>query len=93
MEIRRNRHCMTEMLIWKRYTSNDRTSTFKMHVRPIEEINSKQVSALKTFVSVLKKNIKNIGDYISALVQKGHIKNGNYTKNADVVWGNTNGNS
>ena len=72
-----------------RLTSNDRTSTFKMHMRPIEEINSRQVSAIKTFVSVSKKNIKNIGDYISVLVQNGHIKNGKYTKNADVVWGDT----
>lgn len=73
-----------------RLTSNDRTSTFKMHMRPIEEINSRQVSALKTFVSVSKKNIKNIGDYISVLVQNGHIKNGKYVKNVDVVWGDTN---
>lgn len=73
-----------------RLTSNDRTSTFKMHMRPIEEINSRQVSALKTFASVSKKNIKNIGDYISILAQNGHIKNGKYVKNVDVVWGDTN---
>ncbi|WP_163409011.1 TRM11 family methyltransferase [Flavobacterium ajazii] len=73
-----------------RLTSNDRTSTFKMHMRPIEEINSRQISALKTFSSVSQKNIKNIGDYISVLIQKGYIKNGKYIKNADVVWGDTN---
>ncbi|GJN57106.1 hypothetical protein HZP39_05485 [Elizabethkingia anophelis] len=73
-----------------RLTSNDRTSTFKMHMRSIEEINLRQVSALKTFVSVSKKNIKNINDYISVLVENGHIKNGKYAKNADVVWGDTN---
>lgn len=73
-----------------RLTSNDRTSTFKMHMRPIEEINSRQISALKTFTSVSKKNIKNIGDYLSVLLSNGHIKNGKYTKNADVVWGDTN---
>lgn len=73
-----------------RLTSNDRTSTFKMHMRPIEEINSRHVSALKTFVSVSKKNIKNIGDFISVLVANGHIKNGKYTKNIDIVWGDTN---
>lgn len=73
-----------------RLTSNDRTSTFKMHMRSIEEINSRQVSALKTFVSISRKNIINIADYISVLVQNGHIKNGKYAKEADVVWGNTN---
>lgn len=73
-----------------RLTSNDRTSTFKMHMRPIEEINSRQISALKTFFSVSKKNIKNIGDYISVLVQNGNIENDKYIKNVDVVWGDTN---
>lgn len=73
-----------------RLTSNDRTSTFKMHMRPIEEINSRQVSVLKTFSSISKKNIKNFVDYISVLVEKGHIKEGKYTKNAEVVWGDTN---
>lgn len=73
-----------------RLTSNDRTSTFKMHMRPIEEINSRQISALKTFISICQKNIKNIGDYISVLIENGHMKNGKYTKNADVVWGDTN---
>lgn len=73
-----------------RLTSNDRTSTFKMHMRPIEEINSRQISALKTFGSISKKNIKNFVDYISVLVEKGHIKKGKYTKNAEVVWGDTN---
>ncbi|WP_276378920.1 hypothetical protein [Flavobacterium sp. H4147] len=73
-----------------RLTSNDRTSTFKMHMRPIEEINSRQISALKTFLSVSKKNIKNISDYISVLVQNGHVENDKYIKNVDVVWGDTN---
>lgn len=73
-----------------RLTSNDRTSTFKMHMRPIEEINSRQISAIKTFTSVSKKNIKNISGYISVLIQNGHIKKGKYVKNTDVVWGDTN---
>ena len=73
-----------------RLTSNDRTSTFKMHMRPIEEINTRQISAIKTFTSVSKKNIKNISDYISVLIQNGHIKKGKYVKNTDIVWGDTN---
>lgn len=73
-----------------RLTSNDRTSTFKMHMRPIEEINVRQVSAFKTFILVSKKNIKNISDYMEVLILNGHIKEGEYVKNADVVWGDTN---
>ncbi len=73
-----------------RLTSNDRTSTFKMHMRPIEEINLRQVSAVKTFKSVVKKNTNSLIDYINILDKNGHIKNGNYVKTAEVIWGDTN---
>lgn len=61
-----------------RLTSNDRTSTFKMHMRPIEEINTRLISAIKTFTIVSKKNIKNISDFISVLTLNGNIKRGKY---------------
>ncbi|MBU9009944.1 hypothetical protein KSZ88_23940 [Bacteroides thetaiotaomicron] len=72
-----------------RLTSNDRTSTFKMHMRPIEEINTRLISAIKTFTIVSKKNIKNISDFISVLTLSGNIKRGKYIKKADVVWGDS----
>ena len=72
-----------------RLTSNDRTSTFKMHMRPIEEINTRLISAIKTFTVVSKKNIKNISDFISVLTLNGNIKRGKYIKKADVVWGDS----
>ncbi|MFZ1705317.1 MAG: hypothetical protein WAT79_13295 [Saprospiraceae bacterium] len=73
-----------------RLTSNDRTSTFKLHMRPIEEIKLRQISALKTFKSVIGKNIKSLSEYISILKNNGHIKLGKYVNNAQVVWGDTN---
>lgn len=94
--IRREQNLKIRKFFWVvlaetiRLTSNDRTSTFKMHMRPIEEINSRQISAIKTFTSISKKNIKNISDYISVLIQSGHIKKEKYVKNIDVVWGDTN---
>lgn len=72
-----------------RLTSNDRTSTFKMHMRPIEEINTRLVSAIKTFTTVSKKNIKNISDFISILTLNNNIKKGKYIKKADVAWGDS----
>jgi len=72
-----------------RLTSNDRTSTFKMHMRPISEIELRQSSAIKTFCSLSNKNIKNIGEFISVLIQNGKIKHGKYIKSADVAWGDT----
>lgn len=73
-----------------RLTSNDRTSTFKMHMRPVDEINSRQISAIKTFASISLKNIKNISDFMNLLWQNGHIRMGKYCKNTNVVWGDTN---
>lgn len=73
-----------------RLTSNDRTSTFKMHMRPLEEIAARNVSALKTFNSTSSKNIKNIGDYVAVLNQNGFVENNKYTKKANIAWGNTN---
>lgn len=72
-----------------RLTSNDRTSTFKMHMRPLEEINTRKVSVIPTFISIVKKNIRNINDFISVLEQNGHIKKGKYVKKAEVIWGDT----
>jgi hypothetical protein len=73
-----------------RITSNDRTSTFKMHMRPIEEINSRNLSAINAFTSVLKKNIIDIIEYNLLLSQNGQIKDGKYDKNVNVVWGDSN---
>ncbi len=74
-----------------RLTSNDRTSTFKMHMRPLEEIAMRNVSALRTFNLTSNKNIKNLGDYLAILDQSGLIDNNKYTKKADIAWGgNTN---
>jgi len=73
-----------------RLTSNDRTSTFKMHMRSLEDIRTREISVLKTFASVSKKNIKNISDYIAVLSLKGYIKEGKYLKETEVIWGDTN---
>lgn len=72
-----------------RLTSNDRTSTFKLHMRPEEEINSRHIAAIKAFDSISQKNIKSISDFMSVLMQNGHIKEEKYVKNADIVWGDT----
>lgn len=72
-----------------RLTSNDRTSTFKMHIRPINEISSRKSSSISTFLNISHKNIINICEYFSLLEDNGHIKKGKYIKNARVVWGDT----
>lgn len=72
-----------------RLSSNDRTSTFKLHARSKEEINTRNVSALNCFKAVSKRNIKSITDYLFILSEKGFIRNGKYTKKAKVEWADT----
>lgn len=72
-----------------RLTSNDRTSTFKLHARSEEEIQNRKVSALNCFKNVGKRNIKNITNYLSVLEGKELIKNGKYIKKAEVKWADT----
>ncbi|MFC4212436.1 hypothetical protein ACFOWA_14650 [Pedobacter lithocola] len=72
-----------------RMNSNDRTSTFKLHMRPIDEINNRNTSVVKNFESTSKRSIKSITDFSSVLNDSGFIKDGKYSKNVDVVWANT----
>ncbi|MCC8035883.1 MAG: hypothetical protein LIO77_08150, partial [Rikenellaceae bacterium] len=72
-----------------RLSSNDRTSTFKMHMRSPKEIDSRQVAAITLFTSISKKNIDNIANFISILKNNGHVKEGKYTNRVDIVWGDT----
>ena len=59
-------------------------------MRSLEDIRTREISVLKTFASVSKKNIKNISDYIAVLSLKGYIKEGKYLKETEVIWGDTN---
>lgn len=72
-----------------RLTSNDRTSTFKMHMRSLEEIRLREISVIATFFNVTRKNIKNLSDYNSVLKYYNLVQKGKYCKNAEVVWGDS----
>ena len=72
-----------------RLTSNDRTSTFKMHMRPIEEIKTRNISAIKTFAMIAKKNIRIMNDFVSSLILNGKIQNGKYIKDVKIIWGDS----
>jgi len=72
-----------------RLTSNDRTSTFKMHIRSKDEIESRNLSPIKYFFSILKRSIADLNDFRKVLTKSDLIKNGKYIKDADVVWGDS----
>lgn len=72
-----------------RLTSNDRTSTFKMHVRPTEEINRRTLSPTQYFEKIGKRSIKDLFNMKSVLLEKGLIINDNYSKDIEVNWGDS----
>jgi flagellar hook-basal body complex protein FliE len=72
-----------------RLNSNDRTSTFKMHMRSLEEIEDRNSAVIKSFASILKRNIKDIIKFSSVIEKRGYIKDGQYSKKTDVVWADT----
>lgn len=72
-----------------RTSSNDRTSTFKMHIRSSEEILNRKISPIKVFYNICEKSIADINDFRNVLSQSKLLVNGNYSKKTEVKWGNS----
>ena len=68
-----------------RLTSNDRTTTYKLHMRPTHEIESRVVQPIALFSDLLKRNIIDLEKYCSELTAKGHLKDGLYCGVAQAV--------
>ena len=67
-----------------RLTSNSRTSTYKLHIRPREEIESRQVSAIEVFKHVLAQNLDDLKAFKDFLDTTGCLRNGRYTGSLSV---------
>ncbi|HBG28357.1 MAG: hypothetical protein A2Y10_08745 [Planctomycetes bacterium GWF2_41_51] len=72
-----------------RLTSNCRTSTFKLHIRPKEEIEKRNISAKNTFKDILYRNIDRFSKIYELLCQKKLLRNGHYKRQIDLNIGNT----
>ena len=72
-----------------RVGSNDRTSTFKLHVRSREDIEKRTINIIDVFLNYCKRGIEDLADYRGKL-QEEHLLDGhNYSGSSEVVWGNT----
>ena len=72
-----------------RLSSNDRTSTFKLHIRSTEDINNRDISPIKIFFTILQRSINDLNSFSSVLYENNLISNDKYIKDCDVVWGNS----
>lgn len=67
-----------------RVSSNSRTSTFKLHIRPPSELATRHVDPVTIFTSVLKQNIQNLESLTNELKGRHLIADGHYKGNVTV---------
>lgn len=74
-----------------RISSNDRTSTYKLHLRTEEEIEKRNISALDEFIKLAERSIKDLEKFKTKLYELSLIKGeaGCYKGETTVKWGNT----
>jgi len=72
-----------------RFTSNDRTTTFKLHARPLEEIKQRKVYPIQTFSSISAKALDDLEGYKCCLENAGYLNEHKYKGEVRVELGNT----
>lgn len=73
-----------------RLTSNSRTSTFKLHVCPRNEIDARDISPLAVFEDIANRNIGKLGSQKRLLQERGLLKNGKYRGDISIRLQNSN---
>jgi tRNA G10 N-methylase Trm11 len=67
-----------------RLSSNSRTSTFKLHLRPGLELKKDTRDAQQIFEKVLTRNIDLLREHRDELRERGHLSNGHYKGTIDI---------
>ncbi|MFD1626633.1 hypothetical protein [Azospirillum griseum] len=68
-----------------RLTSNDRTSTYKLHARSAEDIERRNLSPIKVFMELSLKNSTSFHKFRRELHNKNKIDNGAYCANTKII--------
>ena len=72
-----------------RVCSNDRTSTFKLHRRAQEDIDSRNIDAISCFLALCERNIKDLEIFAQKLGDRHLLKKSHYVGDIDVQFGNS----
>jgi len=67
-----------------RRTSNSRTSTFKLHVRTQQDIESRDLSPIKIFEEVASDNINLLDEQTAVLDQQNLLSRGHFKGNSEI---------
>jgi tRNA G10 N-methylase Trm11 len=93
--IRKNSEIWARRFMWVtlaetiRLTSNDRTTTYKLHARPKSEIEVRDISPITIFTQLTENNLRDLADYKRELSEKGFVNRGRFNGNVLVVLGDT----
>ncbi len=93
--IQHERSRFTRRFLWValgetvRLTSNSRTSTFKLHIRPAADLKSRQTDATKVFERILMRNVSYMNDFVKLLRAKQLTKRGRYTGEVVISLGDS----
>lgn len=72
-----------------RLTSNDRTSTYKLHARPASEIEMRTLSPIAVFRDLAHKNAVSFSTFRRRLYEAKQLKSAKYVAETDVRLGDT----
>ncbi len=72
-----------------RIGSNDRTSTFKLHMRSAKEIEHRKINVIEEFQSLLERGIKDVELYQAKLKITSNRKRTAYQKRMRAEWGDS----
>lgn len=67
-----------------RLSSNSRTSTFKLHIREIEEIEGREINVVKKFTDILINNYDNLNLQRDELKSKGYLSKSTYNGKINI---------
>lgn len=93
--IRRQSNLWVRRFLWVtlaetvRLTSNDRTSTYKLHARPTDEIAKRILSPVKLFEEIGAVNAESFADFRGELRARAQLKAGKYGAETQVKIGDT----
>ena len=72
-----------------RIGGNDRTSTFKMHCRSVEELKRRDIDIIKEFLVLAKRGFNDINNYRIKLEKCNLLIDNKYSRKTNIIWGNT----
>ena len=72
-----------------RFASNSRTSTFKLHIRPEDEVVERTCDAIGVFAKALTRNVRHVREEAACLSKAGYLNRGHYRMEVDVALGDS----